>query len=342
MTKKNIPAALLLIAAMACAVLTSGCGSSGGAIVIATAAATHEDPFIAGKTAAAALKRAMGDEAPKLVLLAECFDEEALKRRVVEGVASVLGKDVIVGAATYGSFTQAGPLELDSVSLMGIGGDGVNVATAVETNMGAAGLSLETHEAELRKALGGAGRRLAKKLSRRPDEKLLLLIADAHSPKNALLIEGVQEVLGKDFPITGGSVCKNAGETFVYYRGDMHADSAVAVMLSGDFTVSLAGRQAKTNDRVIASAKEAAAEARGKLKAKPIAALAFDCAGRKGKLENLADELAAMQSEIGHEIPLYGSYCAGEFGPSDTGEKVPGVLSSGRGWHVMFTLIGAP
>jgi len=337
---RNVLTVSLLAALTVCAMLVSGCRMPPGEVVIRTAAATDEDPFAAGKTAAEALKRAMGKTTAKVVLLGECFDEESLKRRVVEGAASVLSKEVIFGAATYGGFTQAGPVELDSVTLMGIGGDGVSVATAVETNMGAAGLSLETDEPALRKALGGAGRRLAKKLSRRPDDRLLLLIADAHSPKNALLIEGVQAELGKDFPITGGSSCKNAGETFVYYRGEMHADSAIAVMLSGDFTISLAGRRAKTNARVIASAKEAVAEARAKLKGDPIAALAFDCAGRKGKLDNLADELAAMQSEIGKEIPLYGSYCAGEFGPADTGEKTPGTLSSGCGWHVMFTLIG--
>ena len=67
---------------------------------------------------------------------------------------------------------------------------------------------------------------------------------------------------------------------------------------------------------------------------------AFDCGGRKGKLKNVGDELAAMRQSIGGELPLLGTYNAGEIGPADLADKVPGVLSSGVGWHVMFTAVG--
>ncbi|MHC4181656.1 MAG: FIST C-terminal domain-containing protein, partial [Planctomycetota bacterium] len=70
------------------------------------------------------------------------------------------------------------------------------------------------------------------------------------------------------------------------------------------------------------------------------AALAFDCAGRKGKLRNLEDELAAVQRALGKDLPLFGCYCAGEIGPLDVSQKKPGVLSGGGGWHVMVTVIG--
>ena len=89
----------------------------------------------------------------------------------------------------------------------------------------------------------------------------LVVVPDAHSPKNQFLVEGVQAAVGEKFPITGGSVNKNAGQTFVYFRGKMLEDAAVALMLSGDFSVSLTGRKAKDNDLVISSAKDGAAEA---------------------------------------------------------------------------------
>ncbi len=111
-------------------------------------------------------------------------------------------------------------------------------------------------------------------------------------------------------------------------------------MLSGDFRVSLSGRQAKETDAVIRTAGEGAAEALQKLKANPLAVLAFDCAGRRGKLKRMEDELAAIQQAIGKSLPLFGCYCAGEIGPLDISEKKPGVLSGGSGWHVMFTIIG--
>ncbi|MHC4496377.1 MAG: FIST N-terminal domain-containing protein, partial [Planctomycetota bacterium] len=174
----------------------------------------------------------------------------------------------------------------------------------------------------------------------RPDDRLMVIMADAHSPKNQFLLDGAQEVMGKDFPITGGSANKNAGQTFVYFQGRMYADAAIALLLSGDFEVSLSGRQAQENAKVISSAADSADEALENMKAKPFSVLAFNCAGRKGKLDNIADELAAIKGIIGNEVPLFGAYCAGEIGPADIAEKDPEALSSGVGWHVMFTVLG--
>jgi small ligand-binding sensory domain FIST len=104
--------------------------------------------------------------------------------------------------------------------------------------------------------------------------------------------------------------------------------------------VALAGRKAMDNDQVIATAKEAATQVLAGFDGKPMAVLAFDCAGRRGKLRRPADELAAIQAALGKDLPLFGCYCAGEVGPLDVTEKPAGVLSGGGGWHVMFTVIG--
>ena len=103
------------------------------------------------------------------------------------------------------------------------------------------------------------------KLQRSELDKLLILIPDAHSPKNHYLVEGAQQVFGGQFPITGGSANKNAGQTFVYYRGKSYQDSAVALLLSGNFQVSMAGRLAKDKETVIRTAPEGAAEALSKM-----------------------------------------------------------------------------
>lgn len=311
-----------------------------GAIVMRTAAAENENPYEAGKAAAEALKAAMGGTAPSAVIMVDCFDEADMKKEAIRGVASVFAKDIILGGATYGSFTQAGSLDLDAVSLLGIGGDGVSISTALEKDMGAAGLSLETQEGKLAKCLSDAGARLARKIPGAAEGSLMILIADAHSPKNQFLIDGVQTVVGKELPITGGSINKNAGQTYVYYAGGIYKDSAVALVLSGDFKVSQSGRQAKSNDMVISTAKEGSAEALKGLGAEPFAMLAFDCAGRMGKLDNLADELAAIQSSVGREIPIFGCYCAGEFGPADAADTADSKTCYGRGWHVMTTVLG--
>ncbi len=333
-----------------CIALLSGCATSpkllqsppavkDGAIVMRTAAAQEEDPYLAGKAAASLLNRAMGGTEPHLVLMVDCFDEAALKEKAIQGVASVFSRDIICGGASYGSFTQAGSLGSDAVALLGIGGAGIAVTAALESGMGATGLDTETQKDELCAALSGAGARLAQKLPGAANGALLILVADAHSPKNQFVIDGVQSIVGKKLPITGGSVNKNAGQTFVIYRGEMIADSVLGILLTGDIKVAQTGMQAKSNDAVLATAKKSSADALKALDAKPVAAVAFDCGGRMGKLDNLEDELKSIQESIGKDIPLFGCYCAGEFGPADATGTEKGV-AYGRGWHIMFTVLG--
>ena len=297
------------------------------------------DPVAAGKEAAKALLEAMGDTALKAVIVSECFEDEEYKTPLMEGLTSVLPKDKIFGLATYGSYCQQGMSDFDAVCLIGIGGK-VGVATALQENLGASKLVFEDAEEEIKTKLHAGGLALAKKLPRCGACRLMILMADAHSPKNQFLVEGAQEVLGKQFAITGGSANKNAGQTFVYYGGKPRQDAALGVMLSGDFSVALSGRKAQDNDAVIRTAGEGAAEAMDGMNKEPIAVLSFNCAGRRGKLDNYDDELAAIQKVTGKDLPLFGCYCAGEIGPLDAAEQQPGVRCGGSGWHVMFTVIG--
>lgn len=312
---------------------------SGGEIVFQVASAEGEDPLAVGKEAATALKKKMGRVPLRAVFVSECFEDLEYKEKLLRGVCSMLPSDLVLGGATYGSFHQTGCSDYDAVSLLGIGGDGISVAAALVENMGASKLTFETDRELIEKRLRAAGAKLSSRLRKTQQDRLLVVLADAHSPKNQFLVEGVQEQMGPSFPITGGSANKNAGQTFVYFRGGAYRDSAVALLLSGEFQVSLSGRQAKDNDRVIRTAREGAAEALSKRRGKPIAALAFNCAGRRGKLKKMEDELVAIQEALGKELPLFGCYCAGEIGPVDTAEKRPDVLSGGVGWHVMFTIV---
>ncbi|NUQ63288.1 MAG: FIST C-terminal domain-containing protein [Pirellulales bacterium] len=312
----------------------------GGDVVMRIVSVEDEDenPLAAGKAAAEALKRAMGPSALKVVLVSECFEDRENKEKTLKGITSVLPETIVVGGATYGSFTQDGCTDYDSVCLLGIGGDGIAVSAALVTDLGTAKLTYDGHQAEIQELLHTAGRKLAEKLRRTDQDRLLILVADAHAPKNQSLVEGMQQVVGKPFPITGGCANKNAGQTFVYFGGKAHPDSAVALMLAGDFRVALSGRQANENEKVIATARDGAQEALSKAGGKPIAVLAFNCAGRRSKLKKHEDELAAMQSALGEEVPLFGCYCAGEIGPVDMAEKGD-AFSGGAGWHVMFTVL---
>ena len=348
---------VILAVAAALGAVASGCGPQGevGAgpepalapptreIVLRAGVCDKEDPFASGRSAALAARSLLAAAPVKAVLVSECYEDRQRKAKVLQGVCSVFPEAVVHGGSTYGSFTQAGVAGGESVAVLAIAGEDIDVAAACQQRMGTAGLTLAEHKPQLERKLRAAGAGLAKRVPRTDRSRLLIVIADAHSPKNGLLVAGIRSVLGNDFPITGGSVNKNAGQTFVYFRGRMLTDSAVALMLSGDFQVAMAGRQAKENDRIIATAREAAAEAMARLrkvKARPAAALAFDCAGRKGRVKDPARELAAIQRALGRRVPLFGTYNAGEIGPADIAERQPGVFSSGVGWHVMVTVLG--
>lgn len=339
-------ASLFLILAGACVAGAGDCWSSAppakGPVVLRVALAANEDAKAAGRAAAQSLVRAMEGVAPAVVIVSECFEDRENKQKLLEGVASVLPSEIIVGGATYGSFTQAGCSDADSVCLLGIGGPGVSVSAALVDQMGAAKLAYDQNKETVEQRLRDAGSRLAGQLRRGDQDRLLILVADAHSPKNQALVEGVQQVVGKTFPITGGCANKNAGQTFVYFRGRMHEDAAAAVMLSGDFRVAMSGRQAKENDKVISTAREGAAEARQKSTGQPLAVLAFNCAGRRSKLKKHQDELDAIQAALGSQLPLFGCYCAGEIGPVDPAERPNDAASGGVGWHVMFTILSRP
>lgn len=317
-------------------------GARDGAVVFKVVMVADEsgDPAAAGKTAASELKAAMETVPLKAVIVSECFEDKENKQKLLDAVCSVLGKEAVFGSATYGSFTQNGCADFDSVCLLGIGGDGIDVSAALVTELGTATLTFDEHQARIESLLHKAGQQLAKQLPRSDADRLLLLIPDAHSPKNQYLVEGVQQVLGKQFPMTGGSANKNAGQTFVYFRGQMYHDSALALMLSGRFQVAMAGRQAKTKETVIQSAGDGAAAALAGMKGEPIAVLAYNCAGRRSKLQDFGEELTAIQKSLGTSLTLFGCYNAGEIGPIDGEEKDPAALCGGSGWHVMFTVIG--
>ena len=59
-----------------------------------------------------------------------------------------------------------------------------------------------------------AGQALAKQLPKDEAPRLLVVLADAHSPKNQSLVEGVQKALGGEFPInTSGGLL---GEAYIH------------------------------------------------------------------------------------------------------------------------------
>ena len=378
---------LLGLGLMTAIVVTTGCTTlktetvkpdhsfkSNGRVSIATAWAktsTGGDAFAVGRKAAESLKSKLNGVEPQVVILAESFAEKADKAKAAKGVASVFGKERVVGFATYGFYTRDGVVQNDGVGLLALGGDGITVRTAFVPKMNAEGLTMEKNEPELKEALGNAGRILAEQLPVTDQSRLMIVMADAHSPKNQFLVDGIQTVVGKHFPLTGGSANKHQSPkmNWLHWRGGLHTDAAIALMIDGNITIAQNGAQAKDNQAVLDTAKKVAEDVREALPSgrnvyvasnlrTPNLFLAFDCTGRRGKLDSLEDGLKATLEGLatplssgskvfraGVEVPMprepfsgevFGVWCAGEIGCADDSLDTP----VGRGWHLMGTLIG--
>ena len=88
------------------------------------------DAFAAGRHAAESLKTKLNGVEPHVVIITECFAEKADKAKVAKGVASVFGKDKVVGISAYGFYTRDGVADRNAVALLALGGDDIAVRTA--------------------------------------------------------------------------------------------------------------------------------------------------------------------------------------------------------------------
>lgn len=61
-------------------------------------------------------------------------------------------------------------------------------------------------------------------------------------------------------------------------------------------------------------------------------------AGRKSKLDELDDELKAIQSKF-TDGPIFGCFCAGEIGPADPAVESTDTRCCGSGWYLMLAVL---
>jgi len=297
----------------------------------------QDKPFEAGRLAGKKLLDEMKGDDLQLVLMAESFDGKEAKEKLLEGLCSVLPKEKLFGLSTYGSFVRNSVGDGDRITLLGVGGD-VTVHAALQTKLGVALLKMDTAEEEIKTRLLQAGRTLAGKNQVADPNRLDILLADAHSPKNGFLVRGILEKLGKDALILGGSANKNPGQNHVYYRGVRYEDAAMLLTLTGPFRLTMAGRFANQGETVVATAEEATATTIENAKGTPLGMIAFSCAGRKSKLNELDAELNAVQKRF-VDKPIFGCFCAGEVGPADPTVDSTDTKCCGSGWYLMLAVL---
>jgi hypothetical protein len=285
-------------------------------IVAGSGLSTEADPVAAGKAAAEQARKALGDKPAKVVLVFQSYPR-AEQAKVLEGIAAVFDKGITHGCSGLAAVTDKGNPAGKAVGLLALGGD-IEVAAALSPTIAG-----KHHD---------AGKALAEKLPKMANARLLILFGNCHVDSNKRLVEGAQEVVGKDLPIIGGAASGPATDS--YFQGAVAPDTAVGILLGGDFKVaacSLGGSE--NNEVVLRTAGEAAKTAAAELKGKPAAGFVFECTGRCGKIKNLSDEMPILQGALGKELPLIGFYGSGEIGPEN------GVWT-GFGYHIVCCLIG--
>jgi len=305
-----------VLAAMAADAAIANCGHCGSKsdtpscaapLAVGNGLSALTDAQAAGADAAKKAKAAIGDCAPKLVLV---FDSNAVedKAKMLAGVCSVFDASLVYGCPGYSPLTQDG--NAGTVGVLAIGGK-IQVTTAVSDLAGG-------HRA--------CGQRIGERLKAASKAKaagrLLILFGDCHVPADDDLVKGACSVLGTKFPAVGG-----ASSGCVYDKGKVIQKSNLGILLSGCFKCDFSMKKDNSPEGLITSARDAFTASKGKDKA--VLVLVFDCGGRRGKMgASLPKELEAMKAVAG-KTPIFGFYGSGEIGHRD--DKTP---ACGDGYHI--------
>jgi hypothetical protein len=183
----------------------------------------------AGRSAGEALLAQFGAEKPKAALVYATMNHD--HPELLDGLATALGKDVLVlGCSSQGVVSQ-GELTEDgfAVGVMGFGGTEVDCAVAMER--------------DIQDGPREKGRRLAQALKRDlgGEPRLVVLNYDPLCGVDVeAMIEGVR--LEVDCPIVGGAAGQPWGipkQTFQFFGRDVFEHGAVALGLSGSFAVEI-------------------------------------------------------------------------------------------------------
>lgn len=292
----------------------AGQSEASAAIVSGTGLSALADAEAAAIEAATKAHAALEGQPAKIVLVSDNV-AEADKEKLLRGVASIFPAELIHGCSAYAPITEDG--NEARVGVLALGGD-VEIAAALAD-------VADGHEA--------CGRRIAGQLKVAADAaaeehgRLLVLFGNCHVPSNDALAAGAAAILGETFPIVGGAA---EGDKPVYFKGRVHANINVGILLTGDFSprFSFQGNQGTGADVAIRTAAAAAEETVGDDAADVLLVLAFDCGGRRGWLgDEVARELAAMTAVTGR-LPLFGWYGSGEIGMTPQGR------AAGEGFHL--------
>jgi len=176
----------------------------------------------AGKEACQKALDRVGGKADLIIVFSSVVYSQ---EEVLEGVRSRSGKVPLVGCSDSGEITTEGPVS-QHVAVMALNLDKVDFSV---------GIGKGTDKDSFR--AGKEAAEAVKKNAKKP-LSLFMMFLDGLAENGAAAVRGAQSVLGKDFPIMGGSAGDDFlfQKTYEYDNDDILTNAVVGVGLSGIFS----------------------------------------------------------------------------------------------------------
>jgi len=197
-------------------------------IKVGVGKSNQADAFGAGAEAAkTALEKAGGKANLMMVFSSVFFDQ----KRMLDGVMSVSEKIPLVGCSSSGEITTEGPVS-QHVAVMALNSEDLNLTIGIGKGT----------EKDSFKAAAMAAKEVKKKA--KGEISLFLMLLDGLAENGAAAVRGIQSVLGKNFPIIGGSAGDDFlfKKTYQYHDGEILSNSIIGMGLSGNFSYGIGVR----------------------------------------------------------------------------------------------------
>ena len=185
----------------------------------------------ATKAGAEAAKIALEETGGKANLIVVFSTVAYDQKKMLDGVRTVSKEIPLVGCSTSGEITTEGPVA-KHVAVTALSLDKIKWTVGVGK-----GTDKDSFQ---------AGKEAAQEVKNKAKEELSLfvMLLDGLSENGAAAVRGVQAVLGKQFPIMGGSAGDDFlfKKTYEYYNGEILENSVVGIGLSGKFSFGVGVR----------------------------------------------------------------------------------------------------
>ncbi len=183
------------------------------------------------KAGAEACKEAMDQVDGKANLIIVFSTVAYDQKKMLEGVRSVSKEIPLVGCSDSGEITTKGPVS-KHVAVTALASDTIEFSIGIGK-----GTDKDSHKS------GAMAAEEVKKKAKK-DPSLFMMLLDGLAENGAAAVRGVQEVLGKNFPIIGGSAGDDFlfKKTYEYYNDQVLSSCMIGIGLSGKFSFGVGVR----------------------------------------------------------------------------------------------------